>query len=146
MPFGPPFGDAPIVALGEIEGTRIGVVGAGVVTALAFDCGIGVGDAFGTSKRPRRCDGVGEVGGDETAVAAEVGATVAVWRGVIVCVGVAGVVEAGVDTAAAVAAGRGVIVCVGVAGVVELGVIMAAAVGATVALADVEIGEEVWAG
>ena len=104
------------VALGEAEETGIEAV-VGDMAALGFDCSIGVGDAFGTSKRPRRCDGVGEVIGVDVAAGAELGATVAARRGAIVCAGV-------VD-------------------VVEIGGVVAATVGAIGALAAVEVIEEV---
>ena len=64
LPFQPPFGGALMVALGAAEGTAIEPVVAGDRVVVGFDCGIRVGDTFGTSKRPRRCDGVGEIGGE----------------------------------------------------------------------------------
>lgn len=62
------------LATGEFDAVAVGV-------AIGADCGTladarGVGLAFGTSKRPRRCDGAGETIGDEIADAVAVGATV----------------------------------------------------------------------
>ena len=87
LPVPPPFdlGDAGVTS-GGVEGTvslATGVFdavacGVGVAigrAALAGNCGVGV--AFGTSKRPRRCDGVGEIIGVEVGYAVAVGAMVA---------------------------------------------------------------------
>lgn len=90
---------------------------------------------LGTSNRPRRCDAVGEVAGDEigveVAAAVAVGATVAALRGVITGLGVE--VAATVATGVAVAAtdGTGVaIVDVDAGDVWELCVVAAVVVSA----------------
>ncbi len=86
---------------------------AGLGVALGAIRGDGV--ALGTSKRPRRCDAVGEIAADEAGVArangVDVGATVAAFLGVIFGCGVA--VETADATGVSVVAADGATVAEG---------------------------------
>lgn len=94
LPVQPPLGVAQIVALGagvEIVSSDFDAIG---VDALR---GVGLIVALGTSKRPRRCEVVGETEAVEIGVDAEdalaLGVSVAARRGVVV--------DSGVEVAAA---------------------------------------------